>query len=352
VGGIFISGTAALINSSIWSNNAFANGGIVVSGTLFMTNCTVSGNLSGDSDGGGLLAFTGSAWLRSCTICSNAAPHAGGIAISSNATVNIKNTIVAGNSAGGEGPDVFGVLTSEGFNLIQNPAGAVITGVTGVNILGLSAGLGPLQDNGGPTLTHALLPGSPAIDAGSPNDFPPTDQRGVLRPDGGLGSGPCDIGAFETACECQCLSPFEVVQTVLADLQHVLAGAQGAEGQRLAAIIQQLRLAAKTSLWKDTSHLQAKQGGNFFNAVAIAVKLLEKPRKTELSANFVEQLACAERVLLETAVRDASTAGGDPNRIAEANNQLAQGNQDAQNENFQSALKHYEEGWHQVAELR
>ena len=59
--------------------------------------------------------------------------------------------------------------------------------------------LGPLANNGGPTLTIALLPGSPAIDAGDDSSAPPTDQRGFPRP-----AGPAaDIGAFEMARSCR-----------------------------------------------------------------------------------------------------------------------------------------------------
>lgn len=75
----------------------------------------------------------------------------------------------------------------------------LVNGVNG-NIIGVAANLGPLQDNGGPTKTHALLPGSPAIGAGNTDvcKFTPVnnrDQRNVTR----LSDGKCDIGAYEVA---------------------------------------------------------------------------------------------------------------------------------------------------------
>ena len=90
-------------------------------------------------------------------------------------------------------------LTSNGHNLIGigNGSSTFTNGVNG-DLVGstnapLDAKLGPLADNGGPTLTLALLAGSPAIDAGSDGNCSPTDQRGEPRP-AGLH---CDIGAFE-----------------------------------------------------------------------------------------------------------------------------------------------------------
>ncbi|HEX9441905.1 MAG TPA: Ig-like domain-containing protein, partial [Roseiflexaceae bacterium] len=68
-----------------------------------------------------------------------------------------------------------------------------VGGSTTENIVGQSPRLGALQQNGGPTLTHALLAGSPALDAANPTNCPPTDQRGVARPQGAA----CDIGAYE-----------------------------------------------------------------------------------------------------------------------------------------------------------
>jgi hypothetical protein len=108
----------------------------------------------------------------------------------------MKNTLLAGNSAP-TGPDCSGSLYSYGYNLIQDTTGCSITGDETGNIYGEDPLLGPLQDNGGATFTHALLPDSPAIDAADftdPFGNPVTeDQRGVARPQGPAN----DIGAYE-----------------------------------------------------------------------------------------------------------------------------------------------------------
>ncbi len=122
--------------------------------------------------------------------------------------VTFQNTILAGNNAS-QGPDCWtpaDPLPSTGFNLIQNTSGCVLTGDTIGNILGSDPRLGPLQDNGGPTFTHALLAGSRAIDKGNPavpgsggSACAATDQRSGARPvDGDTdGLARCDIGIFE-----------------------------------------------------------------------------------------------------------------------------------------------------------
>jgi hypothetical protein len=106
--------------------------------------------------------------------------------------LNAANTVVADNTAPGD-PDLNGLLTSQGHNLIGNPAGGsgfVLSDLANVNPL-----LGPLQDNGGPTQTMALLPGSPALDAGNSRiNTSATDQRGLPRVVGAT----IDIGAFES----------------------------------------------------------------------------------------------------------------------------------------------------------
>jgi len=120
-------------------------------------------------------------------------------------TLTLENTIVALNMAGSTGPNVSGLFVSQGNNLIGDGTGS--TGFTdGVKVTSLEPMddpvkplLGPLQDNGGPTQTMALLVGSRAIDAGNNTAAPTTDQRGVIRILPGTigGLAIIDIGAFE-----------------------------------------------------------------------------------------------------------------------------------------------------------
>ncbi len=101
-----------------------------------------------------------------------------------------RNTIVAANQ--GKNCDLIAPLTSLGNNLSSDTTcAAALTAAGDRN--NVAPVLGPLRNNGGPTLTHALLWGSPAIDGGSNAGCPATDQRGVARPQ----RGTCDIGALE-----------------------------------------------------------------------------------------------------------------------------------------------------------
>jgi hypothetical protein len=218
--------TLSLSNCTVEANISGANGGgLANNGNLTARNCTFSGNQAA-LNAGGIYTFAGPVTLRNCTIVSNTAVSAsgagGGIlnySLQAGTSNNISSTIVAGNSAASHA-DVIGVFTSSGYNLIGkiDYSTAVGGGANGVTTSGLTnsinhdlvgslasptnAFLGPLQANGGPTFTHALKPGSPAIDKGVNNGLL-TDQRGAPRPfdfasianaAGGDGS---DIGAFE-----------------------------------------------------------------------------------------------------------------------------------------------------------
>ena len=135
-----------------------------------------------------------------CTVTANSGYGAGGIMVWGTGSMSIADSIVAGNTGNTSTPDYNGYLNSLDYNFIQNTNGATITGVTTHNLYGKTPLLAPLANNGGPTWTHALLPGSPAIDRGSSGGVT-TDQRGQPRPfkfpfliaaaDGS------DIGAYE-----------------------------------------------------------------------------------------------------------------------------------------------------------
>jgi hypothetical protein len=107
-------------------------------------------------------------------------------------TISLLNTVVAGNTAPNGSPDVAGAFVSSGFNLIGNSQGA--TGLSINDYQNVAAGLGPLQDNGGPTFTCVLHQGSLAIGTGTSVGAPTIDQRSVPRPPNQV-----DIGAFQVA---------------------------------------------------------------------------------------------------------------------------------------------------------
>jgi hypothetical protein len=196
-----LGGTVILSNSTVSGNHTDSSGGgggifTGGGGMLMVTNSTVSGNVA-YSDGGGIYNLGSSTTLTiaNSTIAGNVSGNGvGGISNHSHNAFAMRNTIVAGNR-GSEGlpDDLAGYLTGDGYNLIGNTNGR--TGFDPTDLLNVDPRLGPLQDNGGPTLTQALLPGSPAIDAGDNTDAPMWDQRGA--PFRRIVHGTIDIGAFE-----------------------------------------------------------------------------------------------------------------------------------------------------------
>ncbi|MBV9959029.1 MAG: carboxypeptidase regulatory-like domain-containing protein, partial [Acidobacteria bacterium] len=205
-GGIYNNSGTITVNGSTFSGNSsnVAGGGGIYNGTgtINLTNSTFSGNNTGTATGGGVyFASTGLGTITGCTFTANSSGLGGGIRVSS-AAVTIKNTIIAGNTGNN---DIGGPLISGGYNLIGSTTGGTITPTTGdqfgTSSSVINAQLGPLQNNGGPTSTHALGATSPAIDAGNAFTLL-TDQRGFTRPvdDPTIAnvSDGTDIGAFET----------------------------------------------------------------------------------------------------------------------------------------------------------
>ncbi|MFL6530026.1 MAG: beta strand repeat-containing protein [Chthoniobacterales bacterium] len=215
-GGIFNNfGTVAISYSTLSGNSVSSNvvagsGGAVFNsgGTVTITNSTISGNTAigpgGNSDsGGGIITNVGMVTLANCTITGNSGDLGGGLRSVNGGKVQAISTLIALNTSP-SGPDVNGPLTSQGFNLIGNNAGATITPAQSSDKIGVTAAalsLGPLQDNGGTTKTHALLFNSVAIDQGySSSSF--TDQRGLMRlldfpGSNATGGDGADIGAYE-----------------------------------------------------------------------------------------------------------------------------------------------------------
>jgi hypothetical protein len=133
--------------------------------------------------------------LLNVTLVANSATAVGvGGGYYENGVTQLRNTLFADNTSGGNFGGFFDASTSLGHNYSNDASdGGFLSAVGDIVNPGEDPLLGPLADNGGPTFTHELLPGSPAIDAADPNDFPETDQRGITRP-----QGPApDIGAFE-----------------------------------------------------------------------------------------------------------------------------------------------------------
>jgi hypothetical protein len=184
-GGIYAFTTTNLVNSTVSSNSAGEGGGIYVfvdNHDVNLYNCTVAANLAGTYGGG---VATGSSLVSSLTFV---------------------NTIIADNHRTAShvmyADDCSGYITSAGTSILQ------VADISHCTLIGTVSTadplLGPLQDNGGPTQTRALLDGSPAIDGGNSLGCTDqnlavleTDQRGVHRPIGAA----CDIGAYErSAC--------------------------------------------------------------------------------------------------------------------------------------------------------
>ena len=211
-GGIYNDGTgqnenySLLINSSLIVENSATGkgGGVWVDTDLLFYNVTVTGNNS-MSNGGGIFNSGLYTLITNVTIANNQAANGGGV--QNENFLYTRNSLVANNVAtGGTSRDWSGFVDSFGYNLIKDVSGATIAGTiqTG-NIFGMDPLLGPLRNNGGPTMTLALRPGSPAIDKGAFVNPAPllNDQRGFLRPvdfdlvPNAVDGNGSDIGAFE-----------------------------------------------------------------------------------------------------------------------------------------------------------
>jgi hypothetical protein len=199
-GGIysFFNTTTNVVRSTISGNVSNDVGGALrLLGNAEIVNSTISGNTSTGWHGGAIFQTDGDVSIVNSTIADNVAPDFAASALFIGQfggtfvpTLTLTNTIITGNEwyacekfASGTVANVV----SGGHNVVQDDTCNPVAG----DLVGADAGLGALADNGGPTFTHALAAGSPAIGAADTAACPATDQRGVAR------DAACDVGAFE-----------------------------------------------------------------------------------------------------------------------------------------------------------
>lgn len=234
-GGIFIAGvlrSANIVNSTIAGNSALLGrgGGIHVTAIdssqfVDLVNTTIGSNIS--ATGGGVSLVGGGHFsLTNLTIVDNVADVAFGDGLLADSIaanrLTISNTLIANNSCG----YVSTIPVSNGHNM-EGPTATCFNPIDGDRMGVPDVMLGPLSENGGPTQTHALLPGSPAIDAALGADCPDVDQRGFARPVDGDGDGVprCDIGAFEAgAVPPSAIPTLDAVAVVVLALLMTAAG--------------------------------------------------------------------------------------------------------------------------------
>lgn len=193
----------AIYDSLIVGNTGQIAAGIIDYGTMLLVNSTVANNSGGQ--GGYVHSNSGTSYIYNSTITGNSGA---GVTIN-NGQVQIASTIVSGNTV-----DIR--RNAGSLSASRNVIGTVQGGINGTNeenFFGIDPMLGPLADNGGPTLTRAILAGSPAIDAGSNSLGLTTDQRGAgFARVTGAGA---DIGAYESAFTT--IDPSNLVVDTLAD---------------------------------------------------------------------------------------------------------------------------------------
>ncbi len=229
-------GTASLLRVTVSANEgsgASSDGGGIWAGysTFSILNCTVSDNIAaGVHGGGGLWIDSSTVVVINSTFSGNAATGggAGGGGIWTDlSTVTVNSSTFSGNTAAGGGAQSGAIWKGNGTVLVTNTLidggcsleSDLISGGGNLESPGHSCGfdrssdqpgvslaalgLGALADNGGPTLTHALLAGSAAIDSGLRLACPGADQRGEPRPRDGDGDGhaACDVGAYEAGAD-------------------------------------------------------------------------------------------------------------------------------------------------------
>ena len=352
-GGIFDEQDMTIIRCAIYNNIAGGDGGgIQEAGTANVINTTVACNRAGGAGGG--INDPGGATLKmyNVTIAGNTAAVGGGLANVPffGASWELRNTIVSGNSAP-DSPDVsngFGSQISRGFNLIRNTSGAAAGSFLPSDQLGVDPKLGPLQNNGGPTLTMALLPGSPAIDKGSNSNLlagMTTDQRNMARIVNGGISVTVDVGAYEYAT-ARALK-FEAIN----DLTPCLSSTDSRTVANARSAIRSIQCSLSSRLWVNDTKLTCS-GELVFEYEEDAAYAIQKILKyspdvacVKAATNAVQDLMQADEQIARAAIAEAIACNGNASYITKANSELVTAQASISKQDYKGAIEHYEHAW-------
>ena len=352
-GGIFDEQDMTIMRCAIFNNMAGGDGGgIQEAGTANVINTTIAANRATGSGGG--INDQGGATLKTynVTIAGNTAAVGGGMANVPffGASWELRNTIVGDNTAP-VAPDVsngFGAPISRGYNLIENTSGAAAGSFLPTDQVGVDAKLGPLQNNGGPTLTKALLPGSPAIDKGSNANLLPsmtTDQRNMARIINGGMSPTVDVGAYEYAT-ARALK-FEAIQ----DLTPCLSSTDSRTVANARSAIRSIQCSLSPRLWVNDTKLTAC-GQLVFEYEEDAAYSIQKILKyspdvacVKEALDAVQDLMQADEQIARAAISDAVACNGNASYIAKANSELVTAQASIAKQDYKGAIEHYEHAW-------
>lgn len=353
-GGIFDEQDMTIIRSAIYNNIAAGDGGgLQEAGTANLINTTIANNRAAGAGGG--VNDPGGATLKTynVTIAGNTAAVGGGIANVPffGATWELRNTIVSGNSAP-DSPDIsngFGSQISRGFNLIKNTSGAAAGSFLPSDQLGVDPKLGPLQNNGGPTLTLALLPGSPAIDKGSNSNLLPgmtTDQRVFMaRIVNGGTSATVDVGAYEYAT-ARALK-FEAIN----DLTPCLSSTDCRTVANARSAIRSIQCSLASRLWLNDTKLTCS-GELVFEYEEDAAYAIQKILKyspdvacVKAATDAVQDLMQADEQIARAVIAEAVACNGNASYITKANCELVTAQASIAKQDYKGAIEHYEHAW-------
>ena len=361
-GGIFDEQDMTIIRSAICNNIAGGNGGgIQEAGTANYINSTISNNRATGSGGG--VNDPGYATLNTynVTIADNTAGDGGGLATQAPGNSwALANTIVANNSATTNAdianPFGFPVSVANGHNLVRNTNGGTLGGLDPSDITGVDPKLGPLQNNGGPTLTMALLPGSPAIDKGANGNVlasMTTDQRTFMVRiiNGGI-SLTVDIGAYEYT------TARGLKNEAIADLTPCLSSTNCKTRLRAAAAILRIQRSLTPALWVNDTTL-TRCGELVFEkeeeaAYIIQKIIMESPDMAcvQQAIYAAEDLVLADEQLARAAIAAALAANGNASKIQDAKNELVTAQSYLAKQDYKGTIEHYEHAWVRAEEAQ